>query len=149
MMLFTGLLACSSCLHATHACSPLLTSQPSACAALCCFLAPPAHQFAFPCLLPTLQVRSEMASFLERRSALDKACHDVLTAQERDRDQQLTDAHVDQRIRWAGGWLRGLLGGWIGGRVGGQAGVLMGHLKQLPLIPASAACVALRAALLP
>lgn len=46
-------------------------------------------------------VRSELASFLERRSALDRACHDVLTAQERDRDQTLTDAHVDARIRRA------------------------------------------------
>ncbi|PRW56682.1 hypothetical protein C2E21_4574 [Chlorella sorokiniana] len=45
------------------------------------------------------EVRGEQAAFLERRAALDRACHDVLTAQERDRDQQLTDAHVDQRIR--------------------------------------------------
>ncbi|EFN58214.1 hypothetical protein CHLNCDRAFT_50618 [Chlorella variabilis] len=43
--------------------------------------------------------RSELAAFLERRSQLDAACHDVLTAQERDRDQQLTEVHVDQRIR--------------------------------------------------
>jgi hypothetical protein len=51
-------------------------------------------------------VRAELAAFLERRTALDRACHDVLTAQERDRDQHLTDAHVDQRIRW-GAWLGG------------------------------------------
>ncbi|KAL4443541.1 hypothetical protein ABPG75_011278 [Micractinium tetrahymenae] len=44
-------------------------------------------------------VRGEMAAFLERRSSLDRACHNVLSAQERDRDQELTDAHVDQRIR--------------------------------------------------
>ena len=44
-------------------------------------------------------VRGELAAFLERRAALDRACHDVLTAQERDRDQALTDAHVDARIR--------------------------------------------------
>lgn len=46
------------------------------------------------------EVRTELAAFLERRSELDRACHDVLTAQERDRDQQLTEAHVDHRIRW-------------------------------------------------
>lgn len=47
-----------------------------------------------------MQVRAELAAFLERRSALDAACHEVLAAQERDRGQQLTDAHVDARIRW-------------------------------------------------
>jgi hypothetical protein len=69
----------------------------------------PDCQLAHPRLLPP-QVRAELAAFLERRTALDRACHDVLTAQERDRDQHLTDAHVDQRIRW-GGW-GGL--GWLG-----------------------------------
>jgi hypothetical protein len=62
------------------------------------------------------QVRSELSSFLERRAALDRACHDVLAAQERDRDQQLTEAHVDQRIRWVCGclWVGmcGCVGGW-------------------------------------
>lgn len=43
--------------------------------------------------------RSELQWYLERRQALDKACHAVLAAQERDAGQELTDAYVDARIK--------------------------------------------------
>lgn len=43
--------------------------------------------------------RTELQRYLERRQALDRACHDVLAAQERDKGQELTDAYVDARIK--------------------------------------------------
>lgn len=45
------------------------------------------------------QGRSELQSHLERRQALDTACHAVLAAQERDKGHDLTDEYVDARIR--------------------------------------------------
>lgn len=43
--------------------------------------------------------RTELQGYLERRQALDRACHDVLAAQERDKGHELTDAYVDARIK--------------------------------------------------
>ena len=48
---------------------------------------------------PPPQGRIELQGYLERRQALDRACHAVLAAQERDKGQELTDAYVDARIR--------------------------------------------------
>jgi len=43
--------------------------------------------------------RIELQGYLEQRQALDRACHAVLAAQERDKGQELTDAYVDARIK--------------------------------------------------
>ena len=43
--------------------------------------------------------RKELQGYLQRRQALDRACHAVLAAQEMDKGQELTDAYVDARIR--------------------------------------------------
>ena len=43
--------------------------------------------------------RDELQEFLQKRQALDRACHAVLQAQERDKGQELTDAFVDARIK--------------------------------------------------
>ena len=52
-----------------------------------------------PTFKSLLQGRSELQSYLERRQALDRACHAVLAAQERDKGQELTDEFVDARIK--------------------------------------------------
>ena len=43
--------------------------------------------------------RVELTNYLDKRQALDRACHAVLQAQERDKGQELTDAFVDARIK--------------------------------------------------
>ena len=43
--------------------------------------------------------RAELQGYLDRRQALDRACHSVLAAQERDKGQELTDEYVDARIK--------------------------------------------------
>ncbi len=43
--------------------------------------------------------RQELTRYLDKRQALDKACHAVLQAQERDKGHELTDAFVDARIK--------------------------------------------------
>ena len=49
-------------------------------ATTCCGAVGPPISPAPPLICPS-QVRGELAAFLERRAALDRACHDVLTAQ--------------------------------------------------------------------
>lgn len=61
--MWEGLLLC--CLHHPTTCCGAVGPPPS----------PP-----LPLVCPS-QVRGELAAFLERRAALDRACHDVLTAQ--------------------------------------------------------------------
>ena len=43
--------------------------------------------------------RQELTEYLDKRQSLDRACHAVLQAQERDKGQELTDAFVDARIK--------------------------------------------------
>lgn len=50
-------------------------------------------------MLGCLQGRAELQVYLDKRQVLDRACHAVLAAQERDKGQELTDAFVDARIK--------------------------------------------------